>query len=147
MPKVSLSTLAIGARQLVVQLALETTWCLAGSYVPSLTPSTMVASGFLAGAEMSTFLAPPLVMCSSAVSRLVKKPVDSRTTSTPSDPHGSAPGSRCLRILMAWPRTMMFFRVVSDLAVETAVDAVPLEQVREGLGVGQVVDGRHLFNL
>ena len=56
MPKVSLSTLTTGARQLVVQLALEMTLCLAASYLSSLTPRTMVRSSLVAGAEMMTFL-------------------------------------------------------------------------------------------
>ena len=56
MPKVSWSTLATGARQLVVQLALEMMLCLAGSYLSSLTPRTMVMSSLVAGAEMMTFL-------------------------------------------------------------------------------------------
>src|SRR5205085_6886913 len=41
-PKLSLMTLAMGARQLVVQEALETTVCLAGSYLVWLTPITSV---------------------------------------------------------------------------------------------------------
>ena len=57
MPQLSLSTLATGARPLVVQEALEMMWCLAGSYFSSFTPSTMVMSSFLAGAEMITFFA------------------------------------------------------------------------------------------
>ncbi len=66
MPNVSWSTFAIGARQLVVQEALEMMVCFAGSYVSSLTPITMVMSSFLAGAEMMTFLAPPS-MCALAL--------------------------------------------------------------------------------
>ena len=58
MPNVSLSTFAIGARQFVVQDAFEMIVCLAGSYLSSLTPMTIVMSSFLAGAEMMTFLAP-----------------------------------------------------------------------------------------
>ena len=58
MPNVSWRTFAIGARQLVVQDALEMIVCLAGSYLSSLTPMTIVMSSFLAGAEMMTFLAP-----------------------------------------------------------------------------------------
>ena len=52
MPKVSCSTLTTGARQLVVQEALEITLCFAASYLFSLTPRTMVMSSLLAGAEM-----------------------------------------------------------------------------------------------
>ena len=38
-------------------------------------------------------------------------------------------------------------RVVADLAVETTVRAVPFEQVGQGRGVRQVVDGRNLLDL
>ena len=54
----SCTTLAAGARQLVVQLALLMMWCRSGSYSPSLTPSTIVMSSPLAGALMTTFWAP-----------------------------------------------------------------------------------------
>ena len=60
MPKASLMTFAAGARQLVVQEALERMLCLAGSYISSLTPSTRVKFSLLAGAVMITFLAPPV---------------------------------------------------------------------------------------
>ena len=57
MPNLSLITLAKGARQLVVQPALETTLIL-GLYSFSLTPMTNIGASAL-GAEMITFLAPP----------------------------------------------------------------------------------------
>jgi len=60
----------------------------------------MVMSSFLAGAEMITFLAPPLVMCTLAFSPSVKKPVDSTTRSTPSSFQGRLPGSRSASTLM-----------------------------------------------
>lgn len=49
----------MGTKQLVVQLALDTTVCLAGSKVSSLTPTTKVASAPFAGAETITRGAPP----------------------------------------------------------------------------------------
>ena len=49
-------------------------------------------SGFLAGAVITTFLA-PAVRCFAASSRFVNRPVDSNTTSTPSDFQGSCAGS------------------------------------------------------
>ena len=55
-PNESCSTFASGATQLVVHEALETTWCARGSYASSLTPSTRVMSGSVAGAEITTFL-------------------------------------------------------------------------------------------
>ena len=86
-------TLAIGAMQFVVQEAFETMWWVSGSYWSSLTPSTTVRSGSVAGAEMTTLRA-PASRCFCAPSRFVKKPVDSTTTSTPRSPQGIAPGSR-----------------------------------------------------
>ena len=106
MPKPSFNrTWTTGARQLVVQLALEMMLCLAGSYLPSLTPSTMVMSSFLAGAEMMTFFAPasrwPLAFVAS-----VNRPVDSTTMSTPSDFQGMAAGpSLMARHLIFCPLT------------------------------------------
>ena len=58
MPKESLSTLATGARQLVVHEALEMTWCSAGLYAESLTPMQIVMSSFFAGAVITTLRAP-----------------------------------------------------------------------------------------
>ncbi len=105
-PKVSLRTLAIGARQLVVQEALEMTVWLAGSYLSWLTPITTVTSSFLAGAEMMTFLA-PFSACTRALLASVKKPVDSTTTSTPRSPQGSLAGSRSANALIVLPSTMI----------------------------------------
>ena len=82
-------------------------WCAAGSYLSSLTPSTMVMSGSLAGAEMMTFLA-PASRWSVALSRAVKKPVLSTTTSTPRSPQGRLAGSRSARTLTSRPSTSMW---------------------------------------
>ena len=57
MPNSSLRTLASGPRQFVVHEALEMMFWLP-SYLSSFTPSTIVMSSSLAGAEMMTFLAP-----------------------------------------------------------------------------------------
>jgi hypothetical protein len=91
-PKVSIRTLARGTTELVVQEALEMMSWLAGSYFSWLMPMTMVMSSSLAGAEMITFRA-PLLRWRAASSRLVKRPVDSITTSTPRSPQGSWAGS------------------------------------------------------
>ncbi len=53
-----LFTFARGARQLVVQEALDTMWSLAGLYFCSFTPMTYMGAS-AEGAEMITFLAPP----------------------------------------------------------------------------------------
>src|SRR3954453_8263540 len=105
-PKASLSTLASGARQFVVQDALLMIVC-EPSYRWSLTPMTIVTSSPVAGAEMITFLAPPASTCLRASSALVKKPVDSTTTSTPRPPHGRLAGSRSESTLMVLPPTLM----------------------------------------
>src|SRR4029078_13444874 len=82
-PKPSLRmTWTTGARQFVVHDAMETMWCLAGSYLSSFTPMTTVMSSPLAGAEMMTFLA-PAVRWPLAFSASVKRPVDSITSWTP----------------------------------------------------------------
>jgi len=52
-------TFARGARQLVVQEALETMLSFTGSYFSSFTPMTNMGAS-AEGAEMTTFLAPPL---------------------------------------------------------------------------------------
>src|SRR6516165_4739493 len=104
--KFSCTTLTAGAKQFVVQEALEITSCLAGSYIFSFTPSTIVRSSPLAGAEMMTFFTEPF-RCFFASSALVNRPVDSTTTWTPSEDQGSSAGSLTLktRTLLSLTRT------------------------------------------
>src|SRR3954452_5980131 len=106
MPNASLSTLASGARQFVVQDALLMIVC-EPSYLSWLTPMTIVRWSPWAGAGMMTFLAPPASTCLRASSALVKKPVDSTTTSTPRSAQGRAAGSRSESTLMVLPPTLM----------------------------------------
>ena len=87
MPKCRASTLATGARQLVVQDAFEMMWCFAGSYLSSLTPSTNVMSGFFAGRGDDDLLGAGREVLGRAVAS-VKRPVHSSTMSTPSSFHG-----------------------------------------------------------
>src|SRR5258706_815352 len=115
MPKVWCSTFASGARQLVVHDAFEMIWCFDGSYWSSLTPRTTVTSGFFAGAVMTTRLA-PAVRCFAAASRSVKRPVDSKTTSTPRSFHGSCAGSRTDSTLNSSPSTLIASCVASTRA-------------------------------
>src|SRR3546814_8901268 len=61
----------------------------------------------LAGAETSTFLAPPS-RCLLAASLVAKMPVHSSTTSTPSLPHGSFAGSRSDSTFTFLPSTLMW---------------------------------------
>src|SRR5579862_78333 len=104
MPKASSSTFAMGATQFVVHDALETIECFSASYWSSLTPSTSVMSGSVAGAEMTTFCA-PASRCFCAPSRSVKNPVDSRTTSTSRSRHGRLAGSRSASPVSSLPAT------------------------------------------
>ena len=134
MPKLSLSTLAIGARQLVVHDAFEIDRLRRRSSRSSLTPSTTVMSSPLAGAEMITFLAPPST-CFRALSALVNNPVDSMTMSTPRSFHGSWPGPLG-QAGSCGPRRSRPVR--PDLG-QPAEDAVVLQQVGDRLGVGEVV--------
>src|SRR3989338_4897338 len=85
-----------GDMQLVVQEALDMIlsdffWAIF-FFVSSVPKTSVCVISSFAGAEMITFLAPPL-MCPDAVSLFVKKPVHSRTTSTLSFAHGSFAGS------------------------------------------------------
>src|SRR5581483_961149 len=105
-PKASSSTFAIGATQFVVHDAFEMIECRSGSYASSFTPSTSVMSGSVAGAEMITFFA-PASRCFCAPSRLVKSPVDSITTSTPSSRHGRFAGSRSASPLSSRPAALI----------------------------------------
>ena len=105
-PNASSSTLTIGTKQLVVQLALEITLCLLIRKSLWLTPYTNVASAFDAGADTITSGAPPS-RWALAASRLLKKPVDSTTTSTPRSPHGRSAGLRSLSTLSVSPPTLM----------------------------------------
>ena len=93
-PKASLSTFASGAEAVRrARRVRDRRGAPPGRTSSSLTPSTSVTSGSVAGAEMTTFFA-PASMCFCAPSRSVKNPVDSSTTSTPRSPQGSAAGSR-----------------------------------------------------
>ena len=105
-PNASSSTLIIGTKQLVVHEAFDTTFWVAGSNVSSLTPTTKVPSAPDDGADTTTNGAPPS-RWNAALSRLVKMPVDSTTTSTPRSPHGSSLGSRTASTLSVSPSTLM----------------------------------------
>src|SRR5262249_6463356 len=81
-------------------------WCIDGSYLSSLTPSTTVMSGPLAGAVITTFFAPAATWFA-AGSRFVNSPFDSTTTSTPRSFHGSCAGSFTDSTLNVSPSTEM----------------------------------------
>src|SRR6187551_727652 len=103
--KLSFNTLATGAKQLVVQEALEIMVSVAFNTL-SFTPNTTVASTSVPGAEMMTFLA-PAAKCKAAFSLLVNMPVHSYTTSTFNSPQGNLDGSRSAVMRMASPLTNM----------------------------------------
>ena len=84
----------------MVHEAFEITWCLAGSYVLSFTPSTSVRSASVAGAEMITFFTVPR-LCLRASAPLVNSPVDSTTISAPTDAQSICAGSFTLKTLKA----------------------------------------------
>src|SRR5579863_2565655 len=92
MPNSLIRTLTTGARQLVVQLALEMMLWLGGSYFSWFTPSTRVMSSLLAGAEMMTFFTvePRWALATWAS---VNRPVDSITIWAPTSAQGSLAGS------------------------------------------------------
>ena len=71
----------------------------------------------------------------------VKKPVDSTTISAPTEAQSSLAGSRSAKTLIVLPSTMMESSRGGDLVLEVAEDGVVLEQVGEGGGGGEVVDG------
>src|SRR5690606_26146984 len=101
-PKLSFNTLAIGARQLVVQDALET--ILSDAFTSLwFTPMTNMGA-LLDGAEITTFLAPPSIW-DCAVSKVVKIPVHSATTSAPTSSHFKFFGSLSAVILTVLPFT------------------------------------------
>ena len=143
MPHSSCSTFASGARQLVVQEALEMTVCFAGSYSPSLTPMTTVTSSFLAGAEMMTFFAPPST-CTLALVASVKMPVDSITTSAPRSPHGNWAGSRSANEAKLRPSTLIESLPAVTSPGKPSQDGVVLQQVGQRVVVGEVVDAHDL---
>mmetsp|Transcript_303 Transcript_303/g.760 ORF Transcript_303/g.760 Transcript_303/m.760 type:complete len:220 (+) Transcript_303:1082-1741(+) len=106
MPNFSCSTFTKGARQLVVQEALEMMGysCL---YWSALTPTTKVGMSLpLAGAVISTFLA-PAVMCLLAPGVSMNTPVPSITRSMSMAFQGSWVGSREDTTLMFLPFTAM----------------------------------------
>src|SRR4051812_3696220 len=102
MPKLSLMTLAKGARQLVVQDALETMFC-AELYFSWFTPMTNMGAS-AEGAEITTFLAPAM-RWPWAFSTVVNRPVDSMTKSAPTSRHFRSAGFFSAVTRMALPFT------------------------------------------
>jgi hypothetical protein len=99
----------------------------------------MVRSSPLAGAEMMTFLA-PAERCLAASSRLVKRPVDSRTIST-SRPSRKVRGILFFQDLEALLAGDDGVSLGAHVLLEVPEDRVVLEQMRQRPGVGHVVRG------
>eukprot|EP00701_Giardia_intestinalis_P001219 XP_001705043.1 Hypothetical protein GL50803_20836 [Giardia lamblia ATCC 50803] len=104
-PNFLLTTIARGARQFVVQEALEMTFIVLGSYVSRLQPQTNIGAS-ADGAEMMTRLQPPVIW-SSASFFVVKRPVHSSTMSTWVLPHGISSGFIDLKTEILFPLTVM----------------------------------------
>mmetsp|Transcript_94596 Transcript_94596/g.173371 ORF Transcript_94596/g.173371 Transcript_94596/m.173371 type:complete len:218 (+) Transcript_94596:83-736(+) len=118
-PKLSLSTFVSGAKQFVVQDALETTVSVL-LYSVWFTPTTYMGTASLGGAEMMTFWAPPL-MCNSAFSFCVNTPVDSQTNFAPVSPHGICVGSFSWKTAIGLPHTIR-----NSLPPSVLISTVPL---------------------
>lgn len=142
-PASSSSTLARGASALVVQEAFETIVCTAGSYASLLTPYARVTSAPSDGALTSTFFAPASRWARAALAE-VKRPVASRTRSTPSSAHGSCAGSRSAVTVIHAAVDDEGVPFDGDRAPEPSCRAVEGEQPGERGGLRQVVDGDDL---
>ena len=89
---------------------------------------------------MITFFAPPL-RCADAFSLVVKSPVHSSTTSTPSVAPRQLGGIALREHLDAIAVDDHRVAVDRDLARELAVRGVVARQMRVGLGAAEIVDG------
>ncbi len=105
-PNSSCKTFTGGARLFVVQDAIEIILCFCASYVFSFTPKTIVASGSLPGADITTFFA-PAPRCFDAPSRLRNTPVDSTTASMFNFFQGRLDGFNSEKNSMRLPLTSM----------------------------------------
>ena len=131
--------LTSGARQLVVHEALEITVSASFSAL-WLTPKTTVRStSFSPGAEMITLRA-PACRCAPAFALLVKRPVHSSTTSTPSWLPRQLGRVALGHDLDAVAVDHDAVAVDAHVRRERAVRGVVLEQVGVGLRVAEVVD-------
>ena len=99
----------MGAKQFVVQLAIEMILCDFFNLF-SFTPKTIVTSGFIAGEEINTFFAPAL-RCLDALSLSLNLPVASRTTSILSSFQGKFSGSLSEKTLIVFPPTLILLLV------------------------------------
>ena len=75
-------------------------------YLSWLTPTTMVGVSSVAGAEITTFLTPPLAKWAMHFSVVKYAPVHSATYWTPASAHGIFDASRVQESVMRWPFRM-----------------------------------------
>ena len=127
-PNVSCRTFAIGATQFVVQEALEMIWCASLSYVVVVDADDDRHVGIGRG-RGDDDLRRSGIEVELRLSRLVKKPVDSSTTSTPSSPQEG------LRVALGEHLELLAGggdrpSPACDPALERAEHGVVLEQVR-----------------
>ena len=145
MPNVSCSTFTTGARQLVVQEAFEMMLCLAGSYAPSLTPSTMVTSSFFGGRRNDDFLHRAAQVLHGFF-RVGEKPGglhhDFRAQGSPVDLRRIFGGENF--DLLAAYRDRIGIR--GNRFGERSEHGIVLQKVRQSLSVGDIVD-RHEFHV
>ena len=134
----SCSTFASGATQFVVHDAFETMWCASGSYVSSFTPSTIVTSGSVAGAEITTFFAP--------ASRCFCAPfaVGEEAGRLEHDVDAEVAPGKCRRIALGEDPHLLAGRLQDavgelDLALERAERRVVAQEVRHRLRIAEVV--------
>ena len=143
MPKLSSSTFAKGARQFVVQEAFEMMWCSSLLYWSSFTPMTMVMSSFLAGAEMTTFLA-PASRCALALVAVGEEAGGLHdhvhAQLAPGEVGRLAFGEHLDRMAVGDEPVLGHFHVLEG----AAVDGVVLQQVGHRRDVAEVVDGNDL---
>ena len=144
-PEPSCSALASGARQFVVQEAFEITCVRVGVVLVVVDAHDDREVLVLGRRRDDDLLRARRRGAPGPWSASVKRPVDSITTSTPRSFQGSFAGSLLGegRDRLA-PPTMISSPVAVDVGVEPAEDRVVLQQVRQGLVVGQVVDGDDL---
>jgi hypothetical protein len=100
-------------------------------------------SSFFPGAEMMTRLAPPFVMCTSALALSVKKPVASITMSAPTLFHEIDPGSLSEKHGWACPRSPIGFHLLR-LWLARCPERIVFQEMGQGLAVRQVVDRNNL---
>ena len=117
-PNLSFKSFAKGARQLVVQLAHDTTvGGLSVGYCAVLTPYTKVGASLL-GAEIITLFAPACLTCRFASAVDVNLPVLSMMYWAPETAQSSSLGSRSEVKWTSWPQTDKVFAFMAKMSFD-----------------------------